>query len=337
MLYSINLGDWNDIFIIPRSIVTKYLKLAKEDYIKVLLVLLSSSDITEQEIAEKSGISVENIGDAIKFWQDCKIITNNQGNISPAKVDNGRSSDITEVKSDNQENVKSIDISKNVKVKTREPVRLSSLEVSQRINSADELKWLVSEAEKLFGRFLNQSETNTLVSMFDYAGISADVIVMIIEYCISIEKSNIRFIEKTAYSWADMGIDNHQKVEAHITSLITEKNNESLIKTAFGIWNQNLTSKQKEFIKLWLEDFEFSIEMIKIAYEMCVDNTGKLSFPYINRILNNWHEKNIKTPLDVEQIETTRKQNEKIKETFDANEFDGIEGYSVPSLKTKKK
>ena len=337
MLYSINLGEWNDIFVVPRSIVTKHLKLAKEDYIKVLLVLLSSTCVSEQEIAEKSGVALQNIKDAVTFWQECGIIINNQGNISPVLINNQDANMLGAAKLGYQTKVKSIDVSNNVKIKTKEPARLSSLEASQRINSTEELKWLVSEAEKLFGRFLNQSETNTLVSMFDYAGIPADVIVMVIEYCISIDKSNIRFIEKTAYSWADMGIDNHQKVEAHITSLITEKNNESLIKTTFGIWNQNLTTKQKEFIKIWLYEFEFSIEMIKIAYEMCVDNTGKLSFPYINRVLKNWHETNIKNPLDVEQNEKTRKQNEIIKEAFDANEFDGIEGYSVPSLKTKKK
>lgn len=337
MFYSINLGDWNDVFVIPRSVVSKYLKLAKEDYIKVLLVLLSSTGISEEDIAQKSGVSIGNISDAIKFWQDARIISYNNGTIAPADV-NTQQVAYTDAKKASSEPVDTpINVSKNIKIKTKEPVRLSSLEVSQRINNTEELKWLRSEAERLFGRFLNQTETNTLVSMFDYAGISADVIVMIIEYCISIDKANIRFIEKTAYSWADMGIDTHQKVEAHITSLITKKNNESLIKTAFGIWNQNLTTKQKEFIKVWLEDFMFSIEMIKIAYEMCVDNTGKLSFPYINRILTTWNEKNIKTPSDVEQTEITRKQNEKIKEGFVANEFDGIEGYSVPSLKTKMK
>lgn len=337
MLYSINLGDWNDIFVIPRSVVEKHLKIAKEDYIKVLLVLLSSTSISEEDIAKKSGVSVENICDAIKFWQDTQIISYNNGTISPASVCIQQTTNSDNNKSNAETTDTTINVSKNIKIKTKEPVKLSSFEVSQRINNTEELKWLRSEAERLFGRFLNQTETNTLVSMFDYAGISADVIVMIIEYCISIDKANIRFIEKTAYSWADMGIDNHQKVEAHITTLITNKNNESLIKTTFGIWNQNLTTRQREFINVWLEDYKFSIEMIKIAYEMCVDNTGKLSFPYINRILTTWNEKNIKTPADVEQTEATRKQNEKIKEGFDANEFDGIEGYSVPSLKTKTK
>ena len=43
MSYSINLGSWNDIFAVPKDVVNKYIKLAKEDYIKVLLVLLANA------------------------------------------------------------------------------------------------------------------------------------------------------------------------------------------------------------------------------------------------------------------------------------------------------
>jgi DNA replication protein DnaD len=59
--------------------------------------------------------------------------------------------------------------------------------------------------------------------MVDYAKIPADVIAMIIEYCISIDKTSFRFIEKTAYDWFDSGIDTHKKVEAHITLLQNQK------------------------------------------------------------------------------------------------------------------
>ncbi len=350
MGYSINLGSWNDIFAVPRSVVDNHIKLAKEDFIKVLLVLLANSgkELSRDNLGEISGVSLQNIDDAICFWQERNVIKDNGCELLPADNITSEKSTLTTDDKTNFENklidtlvnssdsLTSLSVSENVKIKTFEPTRLSSFEISERINSTEELKWIVSETERMFSRLLNHSETAVLVSMFDYAGIAADVIVMIIEYCVSIDKANMRFIEKTAYSWVDKGINTHQKVEAYITALVTQKNNETLIKSAFGIWDRNLTSKQKEYIPIWLDEWNFSIEMIKLAYEKCIDNTGKLSFPYINKILLSWKEKGITTPIEVEQNEIARRQDDAISSTFRAEEFDDFSNYTVPDLSKKK-
>ncbi|GHU82129.1 hypothetical protein FACS1894191_8930 [Clostridia bacterium] len=38
------------------------------------------------------------------------------------------------------------------------------------------------------------------------------------------------------------------------------------------------------------------LPLIEIAYERSVELKGKLSFAYINGILTNWYQKNVKTP-----------------------------------------
>ena len=345
MSYKLELGEWNRIFAVPNSVVEKYIKLAKEDFIKVLLVLLAyaGNNLSEKEISEISGVSESNIADAIDFWTEHSVISKNDAVLSPAesKETVKASKPVISDKPLVQKVIYTpkkkaeINLNKNIKIRTNDPIRLSGFELSKRIESADELKWLVSETERLFGRFLNQSEISVLVSMFDYAGLPADIIVMLIEYCISIDKANMRFIEKTAYSWADQGIDTHKAVEDHIKALITEKNNEYLVKSTFGIHDRNLTSKQKEFVSVWLDKWQFSVEMVKLAYEMCLDNTSKLSFPYINKILSSWYDKDIKTPQAVENNEKNR-QNDSVNKTFDAQEFDGFSDYTVPNLSKKK-
>ena len=346
MSYMLELGEWNKIFAVPSSIVEKYIKIAKEDFLKVLLVLLSNagSDLSEDEIAEISGVSKANVLDAIDFWTVHSVICKSGNVLCPTKKSEAKTEIIEEVPAKKtlvqrvvkpQKKETDVSVGKNTKIRTSDPVRLSGFELSKRIESADELKWLVSETERLFGRFLNQSEVSSLVTMFDYAGLAADIIVMLIEYCISIDKANMRFIEKTAYNWADLGIDTHKAVEDHINSLITEKNNEYLIKSALEIHDRNLTTKQKEFVSVWLEKWQFSIEMIKIAYEMCIDNTSKLSFPYINKILSSWHEKGIKTPDAAEENEKNRQTNT-VTKTFNPQEFDEFSDYTVPNLSKKK-
>ena len=342
MSYKLELGEWNKIFAVPLSVVEKYIKIANEDFLKVLLVLLAyaGDDLSETEIAKISGVSVLDVSDAIDFWVNHSVISKNNNLLSPiteSKTEQKNTAKIPLVQTiiESSKKETTVSVGKATKIKTTEPVRLSGFELSKRIDSADELKWLVSEAERIFGRFLNQSEISSLVTMFDYAGLATDIIVMLIEYCVSIDKANMRFIEKTAYSWADQGIDTHKAVEDHINLLITEKNNEYLIKSAFEIHDRNLTTKQKEFVSVWLDKWQFSIEMIKLAYEMCIDNTSKLSFPYINKILSNWYEKDIKTPESAEENEKNRKVNT-IGKTFNPKEFDEFSDYTVPNLSKKK-
>ena len=341
MNYKINLGQWNKVFAVPFSVISEHIKLAKEDFVKVLLVFLAHAgeELSLDNISNICDVSKETVCDALLFWSQKEIITIDNQALSPANCKT-----LEEKQTNKAKNIiadlpkEDIKVNDKIKIKTNEPVRLNSFEVAKRIETTNELKWLVSETERMLGRFLTQTEVSVLVSMFDYAKIPADIIAMIVEYCISIEKTSFRFIEKTAYEWFDNGIDTHKKVEAHITNIQNQKNDEKIIKNVFGIYDRNLTKKEKEYVSVWLNAYNFNEEMLKLAYEMCIDNTTKLSFPYINKVLSKWNELKIKTPADVQNNEIQRKgKNTPSGNTFDVKEFDGFSDYVVPDLSKKNK
>ena len=77
--------------------------------------------------------------------------------------------------------------------------------------------------------------------------------------------------------------------------------------------------------------------MIKLAYEKAVDNTGKLSFPYINKILLSWHENSINSVEKAQQSEKIRKQQEApIESTINPKDFEDLSTYTVPDLSKKR-
>ena len=51
--------------------------------------------------------------------------------------------------------------------------------------------------------------------------------------------------------------------------------------------------------------------MIRNAYERTVNNTGKISMPYMNTILKSWHTKGIKTVSQIAEKENTSSSNAK--------------------------
>ena len=44
-------------------------------------------------------------------------------------------------------------------------------------------------------------------------------------------------------------------------------------------------AKERDYIEHWFTDLSYGPELIKLAYDRTVDNTGKVSFPYLNRSL----------------------------------------------------
>ena len=50
---------------------------------------------------------------------------------------------------------------------------------------------------------------------------------------------------------------------------------------------------EEEYLRKWNEEFNMSEDMVALSYEYCIMQTGKLSFPYMDSILENWNGKNI--------------------------------------------
>lgn len=209
----------------------------------------------------------------------------------------------------------------NVKILSTHPIRLTAVEIQKRCESQPELPFLFSEAERLLAKPLTPADMSCLVSLIDWAGLSVDLILMLVSYCAEKGKTHLRYIEKVAVDWADHGIDSHEKAEAYIREKDEAQRRENMVRTAFGLGDRALTPKEKKYISVWCDQWQFDLKMIRLAYERTVDQTGKLSFPYCNSILKAWHEKGYRTPE-----ETTREPHSQPAAnrapSFDLEEFD---------------
>ena len=82
----------------------------------------------------------------------------------------------------------------------------------------------------------------------------------------------------------------------------------------FGQSGRMPAPAEEKYIKKWLTEYHFTMEMILIACEKTILQTGNASFHYANKILKDWHSNNIKTPEDVENSDKNfhaAKQNNK--------------------------
>ena len=68
------------------------------------------------------------------------------------------------------------------------------------------------------------------------------------------------------------------------------------IKRVLGIYNRNLTDTERSLFRKWTEEYLYSVEIIRLAFDKTVLGTGgSLSMPYMDKIIEGWHEAGCKT------------------------------------------
>ena len=77
-----------------------------------------------------------------------------------------------------------------------------------------------------------------------------------------------------------------------------------------SIGNRNLSPKEKELLTKWSKDYGYFTEIVTFAYNICVENTNKVSLSYIDKVLTRWYEAGCRT------VTECRAKSEEIKYDF---------------------
>ena len=268
MIYNVNTAIFSSTYAIPTDVADKYLKIATHTQLKVLLYFMRniSSGINPQKIADELSLPVGEVEDALTFWQQRDILI-------------GETPKETEAKP----------IIINSSMPTRADVIKRGLEDKQ-------LMFLLREAQLKFGRNLKQNENSLLVSLYDDHGMDAAVILLLLGYAAREGKCNISFVKKTAVQWLSAGVETVSDAERVIADTAKQSLAWQVVQNAFGIERRNPSAKEFEYSNLWINEWKISADLLKAAYDACIDSKTKLSMPYVAKIIESWHKEGITTP-----------------------------------------
>ena len=329
MSIKINLGAWRSVFAVPSKIVDEGLKFADGVKLKVLLYVLRNADesLELEVISKATGVNVTDIPEALDYWVSMDVLQKDNSDYSPV---NSKEEIKEKNNSDREKTVESI--SKEVEEKKQhfvvsKPQKPDYVYTSQRLAVDSDLKILVSEAQTMLGKPLSNSDVSTLLMLKDTCGLRVDVILMLIQYCVGIDKGNMRTVEKIGIQWADVGINSVEAADNRIAQAAHSNKCFSIVSSAFGLKNVGSpTKKQLEYSTKWVGEWKFSQNMLREAYERCVDSKGELKFHYIDGILKKWEAAGIKNLDDLKASETKQKQPvTKKKSSYDIYELEKID------------
>ncbi len=277
MNYYINPTVLTGVFTVPNSVVDNYFKFSKPEHIKVLLYVLRnmSQEPEEALIAEECGISEYEVKEALLYWADVGILL--------------------------PRDVLVTDVAREKKPAVKLNEKPTRQDIARRSMTDPKIQYLLGEAQKRFARNLKDNEARTLVWLYDDNGMDISVILLVIQYALAKDKGNIRFIEKIATELLEKEIDNITDADAELHKRDLGDKSWQAVCSAFGIEWRKPSQKESETAVMWLNEWGISKELLNAAYDECVNKKSKFSFPYIAKIIENWHKKGVTALGDIEK------------------------------------
>lgn len=272
---SIKINNKSNTFPVQFAFADKYMPSANALFVKVYIYALRSSfdtgyEMTIESIASKLNILESDVINAFEYWKQVGIVEFKKTKLGyEIEFLNCADADLTADR------------------KPHPTPKYAAKDVTRQIQENDDMKNMYQIAQGILNRPLSTTEITTLYSMYDWLGLPREVVLMILEHCAQIGKTNMRYIEKVAVSWSEKGIDTLDKAKAHLRATKEFNLVKMQIKNIFQIKDRNFTETELKYISKWINDMSVDIEMIKKAYDVTVTNTQKLSYPYMTSVLQS--------------------------------------------------
>lgn len=286
MKYTWDPSAWQGVFAVPAAVADQHLKLASPAAIKTLLYAARHGlEFEEQEICRQIGITPIELNEALLYWQSAGLLTGTgerTNAVSPP--------------------------AKAKRTAVAREKRATRLEIARRADEAKEIALILQQAEIKFARPLKETEKSSLVYILDDLGMNPEIVLMLLEHAAAEGRTTSSFLESTAVDWINRSIDTVALAEQEMTKAEERKHAWAVVRRAMSIESRRPSAREAECCVRWVEEWQFSEAMLRLAYDQCVDNIGKLSFPYVEKILKNWHASGVSTPEAANAVREKRQE-----------------------------
>ncbi len=294
MEFQINYEVFTEIFPVPKAVVQENICLASPLSLKALLLLLcgGGNPPTVAELSQTLKRDPAEVEDALLFWVERGVLQQ-AGKPAPKKKAAEPAAPVPTQPAAAPEMPKK-------EVAPLPLARPTHEEIAARVAECEAFRELFAEAQLKLGKTIGYEGQSILIMLHDTYDLPLEVILMLLEYAKSKGKTGYKFIASLGREWSEKEIDSLEAAEEYIASLHTSDALWEEFRAETGAKNRNPTAKQRRYLDGWSKELQMSTQMILLAYEICIDNTSRLSLEYMDKVLRSWHEKQIKTPQAAE-------------------------------------
>ena len=286
MAYQINPASFGGMFALPAALVDELLAMASGSFLKVILYIYRHADDVRSpaEIASGTGVPEAEVADALVYWTERGLLLDETA-AAPQPAAPAEPAPEPEPAPQPKE---------TVRVKPQKPTYAM---ICQRMKESAAVRELFAEAQLKLGRTIGTADQASLLLLHDYYGLPVEIILTLCEYARSHGKSNnVSYVYTVGVDWSRREIDTLELADAEFRKLEGLNVRWAEFRKQTGLKNPRPTAPQQKYFDVWTGDWQFSTEMLVLAFDEMSKNADGVSFAYMNRILAEWRKAGIDTP-----------------------------------------
>ncbi len=271
---------------IPDIFFTEYLSAAPGDYVKVYIYVYFISrynkDIKINDLSKKLELPLKTIQDALKYWEDNDLLLKkNQGYILRS--------------------IQEIELNKVYKPK----VSLSPEDIAKVQKNEKRAKAIETINNDFFQGVMSPSWYGDIDLWFNKYGFDEEVMIALFSYCYDKSALHRSYVETVAQAWNGAHIqtfadlDNYSQKQEKIFSLKKQITKKLRL-------NHNLTEYEDAYIQKWYVSYNYDMDIIDLALKKA-SMKGAVNFQYIDKIISDWNEHDLKTVSQINQYDAAKK------------------------------
>ena len=275
---------------IPDIFFSEHLSEIPGDFLKIYMYVIFLSkykkDIKLNDLSKKLNLPLKTINDGFKFLEDHGLLT---------KKTSGY------IVSDLQEQTLHYLYTPNL--------TMSKEKVAQTAKSKSKAKAIEHINNMYFQGIMGPSWYNDIDIWFRKYNFDEQVMIALFDYCYKRSALHRNYVQTVAEAWASNKVQSYNDLDIYYQKQETLNKIKKSIAKKLGKYN-GLTQYEEAYIENWVSNFGYQMDVIEIALKRTTMKQNP-TFDYINSVISDWHERNLKTPDQVMAFLEQRKKQEK--------------------------
>jgi DnaD/phage-associated family protein len=307
-------GGQQGVTVISNVFFDEYMIKANGEYVKVYLYLLRCLSDSDKELsigylADMLENTESDIIRAIKYWEGQGLLTVSYTgreikSIQVNTLYSGLQSENSEIEHTEFNRQTQHHMAAGAESEKSKTLNMETLNELMRDG---DVKMLLYVVQTYLGKTLNSTDTNIILYIYSELGFSVELTEYLVEYCVSNNHKDVKYIEKVALNWHENGVGNVDEAKK-----LAAANDFYPVLKAFGLSGRNPATVERAFIVKWRDEYGFDMDIIVNACNRTMDAIHQPSFQYADSILQRWMKKGVKSVSDLKVIdEEHEKEREK--------------------------
>ena len=297
---------------IPDIFLSEHIGSMPGDYLKIYLYInfLSkyNGEININDLSKKLALSINTINDGMRYLEKEGFILRKPTGFVVTDLQEKTLNDLYTLK-----------------------IQTSQEKLAQNEQNKKRIKLMEYLNNKYFQGIMGPVWYTDIDTWMDKYGFDEQVMINLFDYCYSKSALHKNYVQVVAESWGLNKVKTLDDLEKYY------REQEKLMKMKKEIAKKlgrrsGLTQYEEAYIETWVNEYKYDMSIIELALKKTTSRANA-SFEYINNIIKDWNDRNLRTPAQVSQFLEQRKQQSKTtkeikkqvkKENFEQREYSNL-------------